>query len=140
MKSVKAKILFGMVVTMAVGMSLLSLVSAISNLQSSKALIYDSVSGSTQIAAARVEYQLQEYSAEVTSAGLDPIFTDETVSLEEKESKINQWAQDFGMTRGNVLDLNGDSLFDGNNYADREYFQRAVQGVRVLSLRRLSAV
>ncbi len=133
MKSVKAKILFGMVVTMAVGMSLLSLVSAISNLQSSKALIYDSVSGSTQIAAARVEYQLQEYAAEAMAAGLDHIFTDETVSLEEKESKINQWAQDFGMTRGNVLDLNGDSLFDGNNYADREYFQRAVQGESFVS-------
>lgn len=140
MKSVKSKILVGMIATIVVALVLVSGVSVFSNLQSSRALINDSLSGTVQIATARVEYQLQEYAAEVAAAGLDPAFTDDTVSLDEKQSKINQWAQSYGMTRGNVLDLNGDSLFDGNNYSDREYFQRAVQGESFVSTPTVSRV
>ncbi len=32
------------------------------------------------------------------------------------------------MVRGNLLDTTGNSLFDGNNYSDREYFQKAIEG------------
>lgn len=34
----------------------------------------------------------------------------------------------MGLVRGNVLDTNGRSLFDGNSYAERDYFAEAMKG------------
>ena len=39
----------------------------------------------------------------------------------------------YGFVRGNVLKLNGDSIVDGNNYADREYFQKSLEGYTWIS-------
>lgn len=49
-------------------------------------------------------------------------------------------AQNYNMTRGNLLDLQGNSYFDGNNYSDQEYFQRAKEGESFVSTPTLSKV
>ena len=41
-----------------------------------------------------------------------PELSDDTVSVEEKERIVDQWAQDYGMERGNLLNRAGDSLFE----------------------------
>ena len=46
----------------------------------------------------------------------------------EKQALLDQWVDYYGMMRGNVLSTSGVSLFDGNDYSDREYFQQAMQG------------
>ena len=140
MKSVKGKILASMVALVAIALAVICSVSVGTNLSNARSLIDDSVDSMADIAAARVEYQLKEYMSQVSMVGMDPTLASDAVSLEDKQSRINQWAQEFGMTRGNVLDLNGTSLFDGNNYADREYFQKAVQGESFVSTPTLSRV
>lgn len=140
MKSVKSKILLGMVTTIVVGMLVVGLTSIFLSLSSSKEMLQTSMQGTAEIAAARVEFELRAYIETAAMAGQNELLTDDTVTVEEKEEYISRMATEFGMTRGNLLDLNGDSYFDGNNYSDREYFQRAKEGESFVSTPTVSKV
>ena len=140
MKSVKSKILLGMVATVVIGMLVVGLTSIFLSLTSSKEMLQTSMQGTAEIAAARVEFELLAYTETASMAGQNALLSDETATVAEKEEYVNRMATEFGMTRGNLLDLNGDSLFDGNNYADREYFQRAKEGESFVSTPTLSKV
>ena len=85
------------------------------------------------LAADRVAYELEAYRSAAIALGMVPELSDPEVSVWEKEAIVEQWASSFGMERGNLLDTSGDSLFDGNNYADRDYFQGAMRGETAIS-------
>lgn len=140
MKSVKGKILLGMVATIVIGMVVVGIVSIAMNLRSSHSILQSAMQGTAEIAAARVEYELRSYIEIASTAGQSDILTNDNVSVEEKEAYINQMATNYNMTRGNLLDMQGNSYFDGNNYSDREYFQKAKSGESFVSTPTLSKV
>lgn len=140
MKSVKGKILLGMVATIVIGMLVIGIVSIVMSLQSSNSMLQTAMQGTAEIAASRVEYELVSYTEIATAAGQNQVLGSDTVPLDEKKEYINQLATNNNMTRGNLLDLQGNSYFDGNNYADREYFQRAKNGESSVSTPTISKV
>lgn len=140
MKSVKGKILLGMVVTIVIGMVVIGVVSIAMSLRSSNSLLQTAMQGTAEITASRVEYELRSYIEIASTAGQSDVLSNPDVALTEKEAYINQMAQNYNMTRGNLLDLQGNSYFDGNNYSDREYFQRAKEGESFVSTPTLSKV
>lgn len=140
MKSVKGKILLGMVSTIVVGMLIVGVVSIVISLKSSNSMLETAMQGTVDVAASRVEYELRSYIEIASATGQSEILTREDATLEEKEAYIDQMAKNNNMTRGNLLDLQGNSYFDGNNYSDREYFQRAKEGESFVSTPTLSKV
>lgn len=140
MKSVKGKILLSMIVTVVVGMLIVGGVSIVLSLQSANSMLKTAMEGTAEIAAGRVEYELRSYIEIASTAGQSQVLSGEDVPLEEKEAYINQLATNYHMTRGNLLDLEGNSYFDGNNYSDREYFQRAKEGESFVSTPTVSKV
>lgn len=140
MKSVKGKILLGMVATIVIGMLVVGIVSIVLSLQSSHSLVKTAMQGTAEIAAGRVQYELTSYIQIATAAGQNQVLGSDEFPLDEKEEFINQLATNNDMTRGNLLDLDGNSYFDGNNYSDREYFQRAVAGESFVSTPTISKV
>ena len=140
MKSVKGKILLGMVATIVIGMLVVGIVSIVLSLQSSNSLLKTAMQGTAEIAAGRVQYELTSYIQIATAAGQNQVLGSDEFPLDEKEEFINQLATNNNMTRGNLLDLDGNSYFDGNNYSDREYFQRAVAGESFVSTPTISKV
>lgn len=140
MKSVKGKILLGMVATIVIGMVVIGVVSIAMSLRSSNSLLQTAMQGTAEITASRVEYELRSYIQIASTAGQSDVLSNPDVALTEKEAYINQMAQNYNMTRGNLLDLQGNSYFDGNNYSDREYFQRAKEGESFVSTPTLSKV
>ena len=140
MKSVKGKILLGMVATIVIGMVVIGVVSIAMSLRSSNSLLQTAMQGTAEITASRVEYELRSYIQIASTAGQSDVLSNPDVALTEKEAYINQMAQIYNMTRGNLLDLQGNSYFDGNNYSDREYFQRAKEGESFVSTPTLSKV
>ena len=140
MKSVKGKILLGMVATIVIGMLVVGIVSIVLSLQSSNSLLKTAMQGTADIAAGRVHYELTSYIQIATAAGQNQVLGSDEFPLDEKEEYINQLATNNNMTRGNLLDLDGNSYFDGKNYSDREYFQRAVAGESFVSTPTLSKV
>lgn len=140
MKSVKGKILLGMVATIVIGMLVIGIVSIVMSLQSSNSMLQTAMQGTAEIAASRVEYELRSYIEIASTAGQSDTLSSEDVSVADKEAYVNQMAKNYNMTRGNLLDLQGNSYFDGNNYSDREYFQRAKNGESFVSTPTVSKV
>ena len=140
MKSVKGKILLGMVATIVIGMLVIGIVSIAMGLQSSNSMLQTAIEGTAETAASRVEYELRSYTEIASTAGQNEVLSNNDVSVAEKETYINKMAKEYNMTRGNLLDLQGNSYFDGNNYSDREYFQRAKNGESLVSTPTVSKV
>lgn len=140
MKSVKGKIMLGMIITVVLGMLLVGSVSIALSLRSSKSMLQTAMEGTAEIAAGRVEYELLSYIEVASLAGQSEILSREDATLEEKEAYIDQLAKNNNMTRGNLLDMQGNSYFDGNNYSDREYFLRAKAGESFVSTPTVSKV
>lgn len=128
MKSVKGKIMLVMMATVTIGMLLVGAVAIAMNLSSSNTMIQTALEGSAEIAAKRVEYELQSYIQVASMAGQRNVICEDDTSLEEKQAYIQQMADTYGMVRGNLLDENGISVFDGADFSDREYYLRAIEG------------
>lgn len=135
MKSVKGKILLGMVATIVIGMLVIGIVSIVMSLQSSNSMLQTAMQGTAEIAASRVEYELRSYIEIASTAGQSDTLSSEDVSVADKEAYVNQMAKNYNMTRGNLLDLQGNSYFDGitTRIASISSVQRMA---KALSLRR----
>ena len=140
MKSVKGKILLGMIATIVIGMLAIGIVSITMNMQSSNSMLQTAMEGTAETAASRVEYELRSFIEIASTAGQNNVLSNNDVSVAEKETYINKVAKEYNLTRGNLLDLQGNSYFDGNNYSDREYFQRAKNGESLVSTPTVSKV
>lgn len=131
--SIRAKIMSRMSKTVLVGTVIIGVISALLNFFSTMNLLEQTMTETVQIAAERVEQELSAYCNIVYEVGCIKQLSDEQVSVEQKQALINQRAQVHGFQRGNILDANGNSIFDGNNYSDREYYQVAIKGQRFIS-------
>ena len=54
--------------------------------------------------------------------------SDPQVPVEEKQAIIDERVSMHGFQRGNIVAADGISVFDGNDYSDREYVRQAMQG------------
>lgn len=80
------------------------------------------------LAAGRVQQELKAYKNVVMEVGGIPQLSDPEVSVEEKQAIIDERISMHGFRRGNIVGADGISIFDGNDYSDREYVRQAMQG------------
>lgn len=140
MKSIKYKLLVSFLALVGVSVLLCGSVGIISNYTSAQTMMQQALELAAPLAADRAAQELTTYRTAAEDLGMISKLSDDTVSVTDKEALVNHWAERYGMVRGNLLDVNGDSLFDGNNYADREYFQHAIQGESWISTPVISKV
>ncbi|MBM6723105.1 methyl-accepting chemotaxis protein [Pseudoflavonifractor phocaeensis] len=107
---------------------------------SSQSTLQSSMLAIASLSADRVSYEIQSYEYTAKALGMVPELSSATVTVEEKQAILDQWVTEYGMMRGNILDTSGNSLFDGNNYSDRDYFQQAIQGELYISVPTVSKV
>ena len=65
--------------------------------------------------------------------GCIPQLSDGMASVEVKRAIIDERVSMHGFQRGNIVGINGKSIFDGNDYSDREYVQQAMAGAVYVS-------
>lgn len=128
MKSIKSKIRLGMISTIVISMIILGIVSISMNFYSSIAMLKTSMEGTAEVTSSRIQQELTAYKYAAGAVGSIARLSDPTVPLAEKQQLIDSYAKQYNMIRGNLLDLQGNSFFDGNNYSDRDYFKRALNG------------
>ena len=128
MRSIKQKLLVRILAMTAAAALICGGVGIAANYISSHSMLEQSLESTASLAATRVSYELLSYQNAVRGLGMVPELSDGAVPVTEKERIVDHWAQSYGMERGNLLDLSGRSLFDGNSYSDRAYFQQAAQG------------
>ena len=133
MTSIRKKITVCLMATVVIALLLVGATSITLNYRSTIATVDQMMSETAVLAAERVEQELTAYKNVAMDTGCIPQLSDGMVSVEVKRSIIDERVSMHGFQRGNIVGLNGKSIFDGNDYSDREYVQQAMGGAVYVS-------
>ncbi|MCI9121701.1 MAG: HAMP domain-containing protein [Oscillibacter sp.] len=128
MKSIRTKITVCLIATVLAALALVGGVSIAMNYTSTIATVDQMMSETAVLAAERIEQELLAYKNAAMDAGCVPQLSDSRVSLMEKRTIMDERVEMHGFQRGNVIGIDGISIFDGKDYSDREYVQQAMAG------------
>ena len=140
MKSIKAKILVSMILTVVISLALVGGVSCFLSYNGTKSTLEDSMKQTALVAADRVSYELQAYRNIAGETGSIARLSSRDLSLEGKQDLLQQKVDTYGFQRYNLLDTSGVSLIDGEYYGDRAYFKASVKGETYVSEPLISSV
>ncbi len=128
MKSIRLKINLCLSITVLVALLAVGMFSIAANYTSTLSTVEQMMSETAVQAAGRVQHELAAYKNVAMDTGCIPQLSDPAVSLEEKQSIVSERAAMHDFQRGNVIGVDGISIFDGKDYSDREYVKQAMQG------------
>lgn len=140
MKSIRQKILVCFLGLAIIAAVLCGGVGIAMSYSSSQAVLEQGMTALAKETSEHVSYELQAYKNAVEAFGMVPQLSSADVSVDQKQEILNRWVDYYGMMRGNVLDVTGQSLFDGNDYSDREYVKQALQGNTYISTPTISKI
>lgn len=103
------------------------------NWNSTNSTLKQTMTETAQIGAQSISNQLLIYKSIAYETGSVARFTNADTTLEKKKEMIDQKVQTYAFQSGNLLNAKGISLFDGNDYSDRDYFEAAIQGKTYVS-------
>nr|WP_300849462.1 methyl-accepting chemotaxis protein [uncultured Schaedlerella sp.] len=128
MKSIRTKITLCLMVTVLATQLVVGASSITLNYNSTLSTVEQMMSETATLAAERIEQELTAYKNVAMDTGCIAQLLDEEVPLDEKRSIIDERASMHNFQRGNIVGADGISIFDGNDYSDREYVRQAMQG------------
>lgn len=128
MKSIRAKITLCLILTVLAAVAAVGVSSIIPSYNSTITTVDHMMSETAVLAAERVEQELMAYKNVAMDTGCISQLSDPKVSLEEKKSIIDERSALHNFQRGNIIGMDGISIFDGKDYSDREYVRQAMQG------------
>ena len=128
MKSIRTKITLCLMVTVLATQLVVEASSITLNYNSTILTVDQMMSETAVLAAERIEQELAAYKNVAMDTGCVPQLLDKTVPLKEKRSIIDERVSMHDFQRGNIVGSDGISIFDGNDYSDREYVKQAMQG------------
>jgi len=128
MKSIRTKITLCLILTVVIALFASGVSSVIPNYNSTISTVEYMMSETAVLAAERVEQELMSYKNVVMDTGCLPQLSDPDVSLNKKRTIIEERASMHNFQRGNIIGMNGISIFDGKDYSDREYVNQAMKG------------
>ncbi len=128
MKSIRTKITVCLMLTVLTALTAAGLSGIIPSYRSTLSTVEHMMSTTAVLAAERVEQELTAYKNAAMDAGCIPQLSDPNVSLEEKQKLIKERCDMHLFQRGNIIGLNGHSIFDQKDYSDQEYFIQAMRG------------
>ncbi len=140
MKTVRGHINRAIILFIAILCPLFAGAGAYSNYRTAEDVLKQNMEITARISAQSVSNEIGLLKNMAASAGTDVVLTSANVNIAGKQTRIAEIAEECGFVRGNLLDMEGNSYFDGNNYAERDYFQSAVQGVPYISAPTISKV
>ena len=128
MKSIRTKITLCLILTVLTALVAAGISSIIPNYRSTILTVDHMMSETAVLAAERVEQELTAYKNVAMDTGCIPQLSDPSVPPDEKQAIINERASMHNFQRGNIIGLDGISIFDGKDYSDREYVRQAMEG------------
>lgn len=128
MNSIRKKITVCLIATVFIALLAVGLSSIALNYRSTLTTVEQMMSQTAVLAGERIEQELSAYRNVAMDTGCIPQLSDKDVSVEEKRAIIDERVRMHGFQRGNVVDADGISIFDGNDYSDREYVKQAMGG------------
>ncbi len=128
MNSIRKKITVCLIATVLIALLAVGLSSILLNYRSTLATVNQMMGETVALAGERIEQELSAYRNVAMDTGCIPQLSDDSVPVEEKRAIIDERVQMHGLQRGNIVGMDGISIFDGNDYSNREYVQQAMRG------------
>lgn len=128
MKSIRTKITLSLILTVLIGLVASGYSSIMLNYNNTMLTVERMMSQTAVLAAGRAQQELEIYKNVVMEVGCIPQLSDPEVSVEDKKAIIDGRVSMHDFQRGNIIGMDGISIFDGKDYSDREYVQQAMQG------------
>ncbi len=133
MKSIRKKITICLMATVLAALLAVGASSIVLSYRSTVATVSQMMSETAVLAAERIEQELIAYRNVAMDTGCIPQLSDASVSVDDKRAIIDERVKMHGFQRGNIIGADGISIFDGNDYSDREYVKQAMQGTVYVS-------
>ena len=121
MKSIRKKITISLIATVLIALAAVGASSIALNYRNTIATVEAMMSETAVLAAERVEQELTAYKNVAMDTGRISQLSNSMMSLEEKRAVIDERISLHGFQRGNIIGIDGVSIFDGKDYSDREY-------------------
>ena len=128
MKTIRGKITSAVIMSVSVSLFIMGAISAYLNLRSTNSTLELTMNEMAIVAGNRIHHELNEYLNVAYETGGLSRLSNSDLSVEEKKNIIDQKVKSHNFERGNILDKNGKSIFDGKDYSEREYFKEALNG------------
>ena len=128
MKSIRKKITVCLMATLLTALIAVGAASSALSYRSTVATVDQMMSETAVLAAQRIEQELTAYKNVAMDTGCIPQLSDDDTSPEAKRAIIDERVVMHGFQRGNIIGADGTSIFDGNDYSDREYVKQAMAG------------
>ncbi|RDY23208.1 hypothetical protein CHF27_009680, partial [Romboutsia maritimum] len=110
------------------------------NYKSSNNVLSKTVVETTKQAAKTVSQKIINVQNAAIQTGIIKEISDPKISKEEKQSIISRQEKLYGLSIGQIMDVNGKELFSGKDYSGRDYFKISMSGKVYLSSPVLSKV
>ena len=133
MKTVKARIILLIIATIVLLCGSLGAMSVVLNRLTAEDVLKQSMTQVAILAASRIEKELQVTRQVAIDTGCLPDMGKAYVSSLDKERTVKRQLEAHGLKRGDLLDVNGISVFDGIDHADSDYYQAAMKGGAYIS-------
>lgn len=133
MKSIKTRIALVFVPVIFLLCVIFGFMSCFLNYQTASSLLKQSMSETAIVAADHVAAEIKAIQTVAIQTGCTARIASSETPLSEKQELIALNAKKYGFQRGNLLNTQGISEFDGNDYSERDYFQAAIKGESYIS-------
>lgn len=133
MKSIRTRIVSAIILMAVIPSVILQTVSIVNSVRSSLSNANSTMSELCEATSERIHYQLQSYINVAETAGCNPYFSYNNVSAADKKKVLDALAASEGFERGNIIGPDGRSIFDGTNFSERDYYQKAMSGETYIS-------
>ena len=128
MKTVKGKIIVGMISLVTATLVILGIICSALAAKGVSSRLEGDMTAIADIASERVRWELEAFSNVAFEAGCMKELSSDELSVKEKVDLVTERAQSHGMTRGVILDANGINIDSGLDMSDRQYFKNAMKG------------
>ncbi|TGY98080.1 methyl-accepting chemotaxis protein [Petralouisia muris] len=132
-ETIKGKISTSVLALVIIPLALLGIITSVLNNHSTNSTLERNMVATAKVASERVEWEMTSYRNLAEDLGMTVRLARDDVSLEEKQEILDERVQVNELTRGNILDKNGVSIFSGEDFSDREYFKTAMGGQSCVS-------
>lgn len=133
MKNIKSKILASTIIIVALSLIIIGTISCVLNYLSTYNLLESDMKMTAQIAAESIMHNLNEYKNISFESGSEVRLASPTNTPEYKKEIIDMKVDLYGFQRGNIIGADGISIFDGNDYSERDYFKSSMNGESAVS-------
>ena len=133
MKSIKKKIMLVMSLVVLITLIVVSVATTLMTYSSTMSLLEQTMTEAAELAAGRVEHELNTYRQIANEVGSLSQLARRTTSAKDKQTVMNQRIEQYNFVYGGITDAKGIGVFDGQDYSTQDCFKLAMQGQSSIS-------